>query len=188
MNRYLRAIGNLMVGMIKVAVVKLFHLRGFKSSVLNFMSPSSELTIDYGGKLKLGKKFRAREGVKIRVRKKGICIIGNNTSINEGSIVVCHERILIGDNVQFAPNVLVYDHDHDFMADGGITAMKYKTAPVIIGDSCWIGANTVILRGTTLGKNCVVGAGSVLKGTYPDNSIIIQKRETNIKFYGEQNV
>lgn len=36
----------------------------------------------------------------------------------------------------------------------------------------------VILRGTKIGDNCVVGAGSVIKGEYEDNTIIVQKRET----------
>jgi acetyltransferase-like isoleucine patch superfamily enzyme len=49
---------------------------------------------------------------------------------------------------------------------------------VEIGDNSWVGANTIILRGTKIGKNCVVGAGCVISGEYPDNSIITQKRET----------
>ncbi len=181
MSKYLRAIVNLIIGSVKVIFKKLFHLRFFKASVLSFMSLSSEITLDYGGRLKLGKKLRMREGAKIRVRKNAICEIGKNTSLNTGNIVVCREEIKIGNNVQLAPNVLIYDHDHDFRAEGGISAMRYKTSPVHIGDNCWIGANTVILRGTTLGNNCVVGAGCVLKGEYPDNSVIIQKRETIVK-------
>ena len=52
-----------------------------------------------------------------------------------------------------------------------------------IGDNSWIGCNVVILRGTSIGKNCIVGAGSVLKGTYPDNSVIVQKRQTTATVY-----
>ena len=186
MNKYILAIGNLAVGSIKVALTKLFHVRGFKASIFSFMSPSSELTLNYGGKLKLGKKIKLRDRAKIRVRKNAVCEIGRNTSVNTGNLIVCREKIIIGKNVQLAPNVLIYDHDHDYKADGGVGAMKYKTSPVVIGDNCWIGANTVILRGTTLGNNCVVGAGCVLKGDYPDNSVIVQKRETIVKTYGEQ--
>ena len=52
---------------------------------------------------------------------------------------------------------------------------------MIIGKNCWIGANTIILKGTIIGDNCVVGAGCVLKGKYPDSTIIIQKRITETK-------
>ena len=49
---------------------------------------------------------------------------------------------------------------------------KVKKRPIVIGEGCFIGANSIILKGTTLGKNCVVGAGSVVSGSWPDNSII----------------
>ena len=52
--------------------------------------------------------------------------------------------------------------------------------PITVGDDVWIGANTVILRGTVIGRDCVVGAGSVLKGVYPAGSVIVQKRTENI--------
>ena len=47
-----------------------------------------------------------------------------------------------------------------------------KHRPVITGEGCVIGANSIILKGTTLGKNVVVGAGSVVSGSFPDNVII----------------
>ena len=125
-----------------------------------------------------------RDGAKIRVRDGAKCIIGNNTSINSNNMIVCHESISIGDNCQFSPNVQVYDHDHDFRDPGGIGAMHYKTAPIIIGNNVWIGANTVILRGTEIGDNCVVGAGSVIKGSFPAGSVIVQKRTTEIRVGG----
>lgn len=74
--------------------------------------------------------------------------------------------------------MLIYDHDHDFRAKNGLKELKYKTSPVEIGDNVWIGANTVILRGAKIGNNCVITASSVIKGEYPDNSIIVQKRNT----------
>ena len=63
----------------------------------------------------------------------------------------------------------------------GLEQNCFKTKPIIVGSNCWIGAQTVILRGTEIGDNCVVGAGSVLKGKYPDGSVIIQKRETSYR-------
>lgn len=47
-----------------------------------------------------------------------------------------------------------------------------KKRPVVIGEGCFLGANSIILKGTTLGKNVLVGAGSVVSGTFPDNVII----------------
>ena len=49
---------------------------------------------------------------------------------------------------------------------------KIKHRPILIGNGCFIGANSIILKGTKLGDNVVVGAGSVVSGTFPDNVII----------------
>ncbi len=176
MNSYFRAAIVVPFGALKMITTKIFHPRSFSGSLLCMISPFTEITLDEG-RLIIGKMFKMRDGAKIRVRKGAECIIGNNTSINSNNMIACHERINIGSNVQLSPNVQIYDHDHDFRAEGGISAGKYKTAPVEIGNNCWIGANTVILRGTKLGDNCVVGAGCVIKGEYPNGTIIIQKRE-----------
>lgn len=168
-------------GMLKMAVTKVFHMRTFKGSLYSVVSPFTEISLEYGGDLHIGRKFRMRDGAKIRVRKGAECKIGKNISINSNNMIACHESISIGDNTQFGPNVQIYDHDHDFRAEGGISAMKYKTSPVEIGNNVWIGANVVILRGTKIGDNCVIAAGSVVKGTIPANSIYVQKRVSEIK-------
>lgn len=177
MNKYIRAAYCVPAGMLKMAWMKLLHMRSFKGPVICLISPFSEITLDYRGKLSIGNGFKMRDGAKIRVRKGAECIIGKNTSINSFNIIACHKRIEIGDNVQMAPNVQIYDHDHDYRVEGGIKAGKYKTAPVKIGNNVWIGANTVILRGTVIGDNCVIGAGCVVKGKVQDNVVLVQKRE-----------
>lgn len=180
MNKYVRGVVVIPYGAIKMIWTKLFHMSSFSGPVVCQVSPFTEITLD-GGKLTIGKGFKMRDGAKIRVRKGAVCEIGKNTSVNSDNMIACRENIKIGTNVQLSPNVQIYDHDHDFRTEGGIIAGKYKTAPVEIGDNCWIGANTVILKGSKLGDNCVVGAGCVIKGEYQDGSVIIQKRKTDIK-------
>lgn len=180
MNKYVRAIVCVPCGAIKMAWTKLFHLKSFSGPVISLVSPHTEITMDNGAVLRIGKNFKMRDGAKIRVRKGGKCIIGNNTSINSNNMIACHESIEIGDNCQFSPNVQIYDHDHDYRDEGGLSAMHYKTRPVKIGNNVWIGANTVILRGTEIGDDCIVGAGSVIKGIFPAGSVIVQKKITEI--------
>lgn len=180
MNKYVRGLVVIPCGAVKMIWTKLFHMNSFSGPIICQISPFTEITID-GGKLTIGQGFKMRDGAKIRVRKGAICEIGKNTSVNSNNMIACRESIKIGANVQLSPNVQIYDHDHDFRTEGGVTAGKYKTAPVEVGDNCWIGANTVILRGSRLGDNCVVGAGCVIKGEYPDGSVIVQKRKTDIK-------
>lgn len=181
MNKYLRALIHVPCGILKMGINKILHRNDFQGSFVCAVSPLTEISLDKGGKLTVGGSFRMRDGAKLRVRKGGTCVIGKNVSVNSNNMIACHESITVGDNVQFSPNVQIYDHDHDYRAEGGIGAMKYRTSPVVIGNDCWIGANTVILRGTELGDRCVVGAGCVLRGKYPAGSVIVQKRETTIK-------
>lgn len=178
MNKYARALVHVPCAILKIVVNKLKRGAGFSCSFASAMSPLSEITLDAGGKLLIGRRFRMRDGSKLRVRRGAVCSIGDNVSLNSNNIIACREKIVIGEGVMFSPNVQIYDHDHDFRTNGGIWEKKYKTSPVLIGNNCWIGANTVILRGTILGDNCVVGAGSVIKGQYEAGSIIIQKRQT----------
>ncbi|MCR4612175.1 MAG: acyltransferase, partial [Lachnospiraceae bacterium] len=138
---------------------KLFHARTFSGPLICLVSPHTEITMDRGAELRIGSGFKMRDGAKIRVRKGASCKMGRNVSINSNNMIACHESIEIGNDVQFSPNVQIYDHDHDYRVDGGIKAGKFRTSPVKIGSNVWIGANTVILRGTEIGDNCIIGAG-----------------------------
>lgn len=181
MNKYVRAVVCVPCGMIKMVWTKLFHFRSFYGPIISLVSPQTEITMDRGAELRIGKNFKMRDGAKIRVRKGAVCIIGNNNSVNSNNMIACHECIEIGDDVQLSPNVQIYDHDHDYKVNGGVKAGKYKTSPVKIGNNVWIGANTIILKGTEIGDNCVIGAGCVIKGKYEANSVIIQKRAEEVK-------
>lgn len=181
MKRYIRAIICLIYSLVKFSIMKIFHFKRFEFTIYNLISPFTEIDISKNGKFSIGKLVKIRSGSKLRVRKSGEIKIGQNTSLNHGCIFTAHEKITIGQNVQFGPNVLIYDHDHDFREKDGLKNLKYKTAPIIIGDNVWIGANVIILRGTSIGDNCVIGAGSVIKGNYSDNTLIIQKKDTVIK-------
>lgn len=159
-------------------LIKIFHGENFKFGKLTRISFSSELTVESRSKVALGKRLKMKSRSIIRVRKNAELVIGDYVSLNEGSIITAYEKIHIGNGVNIAPNVMIYDHDHDFRADGGLAADKYKTSPIEIGNNVWIGANTVILRGTKIGDNCVIAAGSVVKGVVPPNTIFVQKRNS----------
>lgn len=100
--------------------------------------------------------------------------IGANTGIS-GSTIYAMDRITIGRDVLIGGNCKIIDNDfHPLRAElrNPQKVEDIKKRPIVIGDGCFIGANSIILKGTTLGKNCVVGAGSVVSGTFPDNVII----------------
>lgn len=100
--------------------------------------------------------------------------IGDGSGIS-GSTIFCKLKICIGKNVLIGGNCKIMDSDwHSLEASKRINQKEedIKKAPIVIGDDCFIGGNSIILKGTTLGRNCVVGAGSVVHGVFPDNSVI----------------
>ncbi|SDX26889.1 acyltransferase [Paenibacillus sp. CF384] len=183
MKKYLGTAICLIYSLIKFSGMKLLLVKSFKFTLLNIVSPLTEVEIGRNATLTFGKMIRLKSGSKVRVRAGAHVEIGANTFLNHGCMIISHESIYIGQEVQLGPNVLIYDHDHDFRSEDGLKGLKYKTSPVEIGNNVWVGANTVILRGTKIGDNCVIGAGSIIKGQYPPNTIIVQKRETEIIEY-----
>ena len=100
--------------------------------------------------------------------------MGQNAYLNSDCKLVCHEKIQIGDNTIFGPNVLIYDHDHCFDYNG--IKEGFRTASVVIGPNCWLGANVVVLKGSKIGEGCIVGAGTIVHGTISSHSIVTSDR------------
>lgn len=110
----------------------------------------------------------------------GVLEFGNGVFFNRNCTVVARKSIKIGSQCSFGPNVCIYDHDHAF-GRAEKNGETFKASDVVIGNNCWIGANSVILRGTTIGDNCVIGAGCVVKGDIPANSIVTSGRGLEIR-------
>ena len=181
MNRH--QIGNIIsviYSAIRVSCLKVLSGGKIKTSIIERISPNVIIDVDRNSKLSLGNKVRIHSGSRISAAKGGYVEIGDNVRMNNNCRIACREHIVIEEGVEFGPGVLVYDHDHDFRAKGGIKSGEYKKSPVVIKKNAWIGANTIILRGTEIGENCVIGAGSVLSGKYEDNMVVVQKRHTDV--------
>ncbi|MCD7738778.1 MAG: acyltransferase [Lachnospiraceae bacterium] len=180
MQRKLSNVISIVWSFFRLCIYKLFHISGLFFYPIERISPNVAIEIGNGGVLKLGRKVRIHSGGKIRVTRNAICTFGDNVKVNYGCMFFCLQEISIGEGTEFGPNVLVYDHDHDFRCEGGLKKEKFRYSPVKIGQNCWIGANTVILRGSVIGDNSVIAAGSVVTGNVPADSILVQKRENTL--------
>lgn len=105
---------------------------------------------------------------------------GNHCEVNMNCTFLDDNQIIIGDNALIAPNVQIYTAYHPTNArdrfgtpkdDGSFTFCRTMTAPVVIGNHCWIGGGAVILPGVTIGDNVVIGAGSVVTKDIPANTV-----------------
>ena len=176
MRRFINNIISCIYSLLFFSVLKAFHVKGLKFHFVERFSPNVVVEMGKKARLHIGKMVRVHSGSKIKVRKNAMLVLESGVKINYNCIIACHKEIKIGAGTQFGPSVYLYDHDHDYRV--GLQNDSYLEGAIEIGKNCWIGANTVILRGTKIGDNCVVGAGCVLKGLFPANSLIVQKRES----------
>ncbi|MBU0459641.1 MAG: acyltransferase [Nanoarchaeota archaeon] len=111
-------------------------------------------------------------------RHKGIKI-GKDCEISPQAYLDCHRpnkrttMLRIGNNVRISRWTMIVvadtvDLDHPEIP---WNKRKIKYSPVVIGSNVFIGAQTVVLPGTTIGENVVIGANSVVKGVIPDNVV-----------------
>ncbi|GJF14842.1 acetyltransferase [Mycolicibacterium cyprinidarum] len=85
-------------------------------------------------------------------------------------------KIRIGDHSILGPGVFVVAANHGIARNGvPIRYQPWKEKPVVIGDDVWIGANAVILPGSSIGAGAVVGAGTVISGDIPAGAIVYQE-------------
>ena len=176
MRRNLNNLISVIFSFVRLCLLKLFCGNNLRFKLIERISPNVVIEIEKDGKLFLGNKVRIHSGSKIKVRSNAKLILETNVHLNYNCIIVCRKSVYIGEGTEFGPSVYIYDHDHDYQK--GLEKQSFTIGEVKIGKNCWIGANTIILKGTNIGDNCVIGAGSVIKENIPDNSVFIQKRES----------
>ncbi len=100
-------------------------------------------------------------------------VIGDRCVIGMRSGIVAHESIEIGDDVWFGQEVYVTDANHGYTdPNTPIGRQLGPHDPVRIGAGSWLGHGAVVLPGSTIGRNVVVAAGSVVRGDIPDHSVV----------------
>lgn len=98
--------------------------------------------------------------------------IGNNVNIEQGVHIICQASVIIEDNVSITPYCAIVDTYHpidppDVMPKIG-SRLPDRPTHVRIGAGSFIGTHSVILPNITIGRSCVVGAGSVVTSDLPD--------------------
>jgi acetyltransferase-like isoleucine patch superfamily enzyme len=154
----------------------------------------------YESSLFLGQGTAIAAGSEIGAEKNGCVILGEGVSVGPRSIISTTSGLIdvgartsffsdclvsgtvrIGQGCLFANNVTVLSGSHVIRGDGNIRENDAASAldpnfqpiePIVIGKDCWLGSNSVILPGITLGDGIVVGANTVVTKNFPDFSIL----------------
>jgi maltose O-acetyltransferase len=113
-----------------------------------------------------------------RVKLVGSGAIARRLHLGEGCVIApgvtfgLDADITLGRNVSLSPGVTLYTATHP-IGYGSQRMMPYTTSkPIVVGDGVWIGMNSLIMPGVTLGRGCVVSAGSVVTGDVPANALV----------------
>ncbi|MDR3319734.1 MAG: acyltransferase [Desulfovibrio sp.] len=113
--------------------------------------------------------------VRLRVFGPGAAIeIGDGAQLTGVSVTARSTRIVIGRKALLAPNCVVVDSDFHALwppEERADNPGHENDAPVVIGDYAWIGMNSLVLKGVTIGEGAVVGAGSVVSRDVPPHCL-----------------
>ncbi len=111
--------------------------------------------------------------------------IGNRTRIGLGNTII--GPVTIGDDVRLAQNVVLSGLNHNYEdVTQPIHAQGVSTAPIVVEEETWIGANTVVVAGVTIGKHSIVAGGSVVTKDVPAYSVVVGNPARVVKTYNHE--
>ena len=98
--------------------------------------------------------------------------LGEKVFMNFNCTILDCNKVTIGDNTLFGPNVQIYSATHTLDYQTRNKELEFSK-PITIGKNCWIGGGAIILAGISIGDNSVIGAGSVVTKNIPPNSLAV---------------
>lgn len=143
----------------------------------------SELRITNNAKVKFGENVVIRSGslsnaIGNRCRSVlymgGVFCVGENTGMSNVAIY-CTHSIHIGSYVNIGAGTMIFDTDFHSLSWkdrlNHVDVQRRKSAPVVIGDLVFIGADSIILKGVRIGDRSIIGAGSVVSRNIPSGEM-----------------
>ena len=115
----------------------------------------------------------------------GPVIIGDRTKIGLSNTII--GPVTIGNDIRLAQNITLSGLNHNYTdVTLPIHVQGVSTSPIVIEDETWIGANVVVLAGVTIGKHCIVAAGSVVTKDVPSYSVAVGNPARVLKKYNPE--
>lgn len=100
-------------------------------------------------------------------------------SANGGTVIICANKINIGEDVMLGRNIIIYDSNFHQIFNDKMQPTGFAE-PVNIEDHVWLTSNVTVLKGVTLGRDSIVTAQTVITKDFPENSIIANKSDTKV--------
>lgn len=166
--------------LLRILINKIFCPCRFKLHWIQRISPLCALKVFNQGIIRVGRNCEFAAYCDFEAHGDGVLEIGEGTYFNRYCMISAHERVTVGKRCMFGPGVKIFDNNHQYSPESGVSS-QLNTAPVFIGDNSWIASNAIILKGAHIGKNCVIGAGCIVRGTIPDGRVVVNRQDVIIK-------
>jgi acetyltransferase-like isoleucine patch superfamily enzyme len=154
------------------ARLKLRWGKRLQTDGLCFVGPGVKFEIGRNAVVRLGRWSWIGHDTKIRAHE-GEVEIGAKTVLGQECTISCFQRVSIGRECILADRVMLIDFDHGVVeVERPIRLQGIYKRDVRVGNNCWIGYGACILRGTTVGDNCVVGTSTVVTKDVPANAVV----------------
>lgn len=143
----------------------------------------------FGGRnITIGRDVRIFPHSRFEAHDRGGIVIGDDVSIGQNFHVISSQTNLnIGAHTTVSSNVMITNIDHEYREIGiHILHQPFLHRKTTIGENCFIGFGAMIQAGTVLGKQCIVGANSVVRGEFPDYCVIVGAPARVVKRYDPQ--
>ena len=127
---------------------------------------------DVAGKVLFYGKAHIGMGSRIVVGRSGRLSLGDNFASTAKMSMICFQKITVGKDVLISWETLIMDTDFHYICVAGLKKPKEK--PISIGNHVWIGCRSTILKGSFIGDDSVVAAGSIVAGKYKENNVLIK--------------
>lgn len=98
--------------------------------------------------------------------------LGDRSFINHGAYLMDCAPITIGNDVFIGPNLGAYTAQHPLVAEERNLGVE-RALPITIEDDCWLGGDVKIMPGVTIGRGCVIGAGSIVTRDVPAGHLAV---------------
>lgn len=134
---------------------------------------------DNNGSVEFEDNAKIGIGCAIVVDKNGKLFLGKNVVLTGSSSIICSKLIFLKRNVLVSWDVLIMDSDfHQIYNDADNVINPNK--PILVDEACWIGCRCIILKGSIIAKNSIIGSGTIISKVFTTQNCIIAKNPPQV--------
>ena len=165
----IRAKALVLRGNFRKAYFRFFGMKIGKNAVLG------NIICEWPDKISLGDGANIEDHVVFKITKpfndENIISIGDRVFVGMGCEFNCNTKVIIGDDCLIASNTTFVDTGHEIKMGAKINTQNCTVGEIQLEEDVWIGTNCIILKGVTIGKGSVIGAGSLVNKSIPEYQI-----------------